>query len=230
MYGMGSTEHAIRSLASAAWLAWVCLASAAQAEPVDAAARALLKAAGMERQLVEWPELNVVVRDRARDALDTDAFARLARDVAEFFAAAALREGVAARLPTQAEPGLVAELQEGFASPRATVLRAMDRESANAEALRGFPRFTSRFWSKRMPRFRLETIRRIDRAQRFSHSVLTVAHGVSQALVHGLGALACTPAPEIAVHAAQERERLERLDPELLYIVWITLLLSWREA
>ena len=59
---------------------------------------------------------------------------------------------------------------------------------------------------------------------------MTVAHTVSQAFVHGLGALACTPAAEVAIHAAQERERLERLERKLRERVWKTLLFAWRGA
>jgi hypothetical protein len=195
----------------------------------EAALRELLAASGLAEQLAQWPELNVLLRDRARAELDPRSFALLERAVSGAFQASVLAAGIASRRAAGWSEPHVAALEAWYASPRGRALRAAEAGAATPEALRTLPVFLSRLSPRELPRPRREAARRLDRATGRTAATLAVAIGVSRGLAQGLVALRCAGSEEAARLAARERARLARLAGVVQDRVVTALLFAYRD-
>lgn len=190
----------------------------------------LLSAAGVSRQLQEWPELTVPTRDRARAKLDAPSLALLQRAVAELFDGEVLMAGVADRLADIHDEGRVAAALEWYGSPIGQRLRSADERSATPEALRELPVFMSQLDPRHVRPYRRLVATRLDRAAQITRSALAVSRAVSRSLTRGVVALDCGTEADAAAPALREIKRMNALEGVVRERVVIRLLFAYRSV
>jgi len=219
-------------------LAFCAFAAFAAAGAVDASAEPApwLNAFGLERHVVEWPELTAGARAAAARALDADANAALQRALDASFAPARLRSGLALRLREAPGPALASDgpharaLADFAGSPLARGLAAARARAAGPAGLRDFPVFASDLQARRVSAARAEAVRRIERETRLAPHAGALALRVGRAAVRGSAALRCRTSGPEAPAEVRERERLARLLGPFQERLWAWLLFQLRDV
>lgn len=186
------------------WIAAAVLSAApGAAEARDATPlREALHAVDLRGHVEEWPELTLVVRDRARLELDPEAFAALEREVHGAFAPSALAAQVESGLQESLSAGRVAVVLNHFEGPGAA-LRAAERAALLPADLNEQPVFLAGVPVRPPSKTRRDWLRRLDAATQRTDNVMAVALGVSLAMARGLHALRCGTGESRAALEAQ---------------------------